>query len=242
MAAPSLTPSPAVRPRPSRLPKLLRYPESYSAIQSQVSNGGGGSVSLSGASAAPSASVAITAGTPQDFAEKEIGVVMEVTPTVAESGDLIDLDLKPKIIEFDGFVEYGGTSVAIAGNTVVTVPSGFFQPVFNIRDVATKVTVYDGATVVIGGLTREEVQTIHDKVPVLGDLPLIGKLFQSNGKTTQKKNLMIFVTANMISPAGSQLKGTVGGVRNGTTFQNPTLASPSGPLYRAPIEAKTDGK
>ena len=68
-------------------------------------------------------------------------------------------------------------------------------------------------------------------------MPLIGKLFRSDGKTSSKRNLMVFVTANMISPTGAQLKGTVGNVRAGTTFQNPTLVSPSGSQYRAPIEA-----
>lgn len=237
MAAPSLTVASGTTAT-IKIAQLLRYPESYSQIQSQVSSSSSGNIT--GGGGAASASVAITAGTPQDFVEKEVGVVMEVVPTVSESGDSIDLDLKPKITEFEGFVEYGGTSVAIAGTTTVTVPSGFYQPIFSIREVVTKVTVYDGATVVIGGLTREEVKTVHDKVPVLGDMPLIGKLFQSNGKTSTKKNLMIFVTANMISPTGSMLRTSVGGVSNGTTFQNPTVASPSGPLYRSPVEAKGD--
>jgi general secretion pathway protein D len=234
MAAPSLTVASGTTAT-IKIAQLLRYPESYSQIQSQVGSSNGNQ-NQNGGGGGGAGSVSITAGTPQDFVEKEVGVSLEVVPTVSEAGDSIDLDLKPKITEFEGFVEYGGTSVAVAGQTVVTVPSGFYQPIFSIREVATKVTVYDGATVVIGGLTREEVRTVHDKVPVLGDMPLIGKLFQSNGKTSSKKNLMIFVTANMISPTGSMLRTSVGGVRNGTTFQNPTVASPSGPLYRSPVE------
>ena len=233
MAAPSLTVKDATTAT-IKIAQLLRYPEGYGQIQSNVSNGGG---NFNNGGGGGGGSVSITAGTPQDFVEKEVGVILDVTPTVAQDGESIELDLKPQIVEFEGFVEYGGTSVAVASGTVVTVPSGFYQPVFSIRKVETKVTVFDGATVVIGGLTREEVKSVHDKVPVLGDMPLIGKLFRSDGKTSSKRNLMVFVTANMISPTGAQLKGTVGNVRAGTTFQNPTLVSPSGSQYRAPIEA-----
>lgn len=239
MAAPSLTVTNG-QAATIKVAQLLRYPESYSQIQAQVSQSGGGSVL--GGGGGNNASVAITAGTPQDFTVQEVGVVMEVTPQIRDDNETIDLDLKPKITEFEGFVEYGGTSVAIAGGTVVTVPSGFYQPVFSIRSVETKVTVYDGATVIIGGLTREEVRTVHDKVPVLGDLPLVGKLFQSNGKTSTKRNLMIFITANMISPTGSTARSAVGGIRNGTTFSNPTLALPSGSVYRTPSDGSKADK
>lgn len=233
MAAPSLTVASGT-PATIRIAQLLRYPESYTSTPPTVS-GGQNNINNNGGGTSTGGAV-IAAATPQDFTSVDVGVAMEVTPTVSEAGDSIDLDLKPKITEFEGFVEYGGNSVAVSGNTIVTVPSGIYQPIFSVREIVTKVTVYDGATVVIGGLTREEVRTVHDKVPVLGDMPLIGKLFQSNGKTSSKKNLMIFVTANMLSPNGSLLRTSVGGVRNGTTFQNPTVISPSGPLYRSPVE------
>jgi type II secretory pathway component GspD/PulD (secretin) len=59
--------------------------------------------------------------------------------------------------------------------------------------------------VVLGGLLSENVTTIKDQVPVLGDLPLLGVLFRSESKTTQKKNLLIFVTPMLIDPAGNRL-------------------------------------
>ena len=138
--------------------------------------------------------------------------------------------------EFEGFVEYGGTSVAISGGVTVSVPSGFFQPIFSTREVTTEVTVFDGATVVIGGLTREEVKTVDDKVPVLGNLPLIGAAFRSTGKTTTKRNLMVFVTANLVSPGGATLRSSHPGMRAGSTFSNPVIISPGGAVYREPIE------
>jgi general secretion pathway protein D len=211
-----------------KVAQLLRYPQAYGDTQSNVGTAGtqGGGASTS---------VAITAGTPQDFTIQEVGVTLEVTPTVA-ADDSIALNLKPKVTEFEGFVEYGGTSIAISGTLTVSVPSGFFQPIFSTREVTTDVTVFDGATVVIGGLTREEVKTIDDKVPVLGSIPLIGAAFRSSGKSIQKKSLMVFVTANLVSPGGATLRSTHPGMRAGSTFSNPTLISPGGAVYREPIE------
>ncbi|MEI6793900.1 MAG: hypothetical protein WCL05_01525 [Verrucomicrobiota bacterium] len=212
-----------------KVAQLLRYPQAYGDTQSNV-----GTASTTGTGGA-STSVAITAGTPQDFTIQEVGVTLEVTPTVAND-DSIGLNLKPKVTEFEGFVEYGGTSIAISGAITVSVPSGFFQPIFSTREVTTDVTVFDGATVVIGGLTREEVKTVEDKVPVLGSIPLIGAAFRSSGKTIQKKSLMVFVTANLVSAGGATLRSTHPGMRAGSTFSNPTLISPGGAVYREPIE------
>jgi general secretion pathway protein D len=212
-----------------KVAQLLRYPQAYGDTQSNV-----GTASTTGTGGS-STSVAITAGTPQDFTVQEVGVTLEVTPTVAND-DSIGLNLKPKVTEFEGFVEYGGTSIAISGAVTVSVPSGFFQPIFSTREVTTDVTVFDGATVVIGGLTREEVKTVDDKVPVLGSIPLIGAAFRSSGKTIQKKSLMVFVTANLVSAGGATLRSTHPGMRAGSTFSNPTLISPGGAVYREPIE------
>jgi general secretion pathway protein D len=217
-----------------KIAQLLRYPQSYGDTQSNVGQAAAAGV----AGGTTGGGVTITAGTPQDFTVQEVGVTLEVTPTVA-ADDSIALNLKPKVVEFEGFVEYGGTSVAISGTTTVTIPSGFFQPIFNIREVSTDVTVFDGATVVIGGLTREQVQTVQDKVPILGDIPLVGSAFRSNGKSTDKKNLMIFVTANLVSPGGATLRSSHPGMRAGSTFSNPVLISPGGAVYREPIEAST---
>ena len=171
----------------------FRYPESYGDTAAEVGRGD---------STAGSAGVAITAGTPQSFTTRNVGVEMEVTPTVEEDNS-ISLRLKPKVTEFEGFVEYGETSVAIASDTTVTVPSGFYQPIFSVREVNTEVTIYDGATVVMGGLTREHSVRVTDKVPLLGNLPVLGPLFRTEGESSQKRNLLIFVTANLVSPGGS---------------------------------------
>ena len=197
----------------------MRYPQSYGEIQSQV-----GSSSGTGNSAA---GVTITAGTPQQFTSRNVGVEMKVTPTVEEDDYSISLDLNPKVTEFEGFVEYGGPSIAISSGTTVTVPPGFYQPIFSVREITTKVTIWDGATLVMGGLTREEVKKVNDKVPFFGDIPLVGRLFRSKGESSQKRNLLIFVTANLVSPGGSPKKQNLKSTPANSLFQNPTIVTPA---------------
>jgi hypothetical protein len=66
------------------------------------------------------------------------------------------------------------------------------------------------------------------KVPVLGSLPGLGRLFRSKGESTQKRNLLIFVTANLVSPGGSLKKQSMQGVTPGTLYKNPTIVTPAG--------------
>ncbi|HTX64755.1 MAG TPA: hypothetical protein VMD31_03215 [Opitutaceae bacterium] len=178
----------------------MRYPQAFGEIQSQVGSG-----RTTGDGSSGSAGVAITAGTPQDFATRNVGVELRVTPTVEEDDRSISLELNPKVTEFEGFIEYGGPSIAISGGRTVTVPSGFFQPIFSVREVSTRVTIWDGATIVMGGLTREEVKKVEDKVPILGDIPLLGRAFRSKGQSAQKRNLLIFVTARLVNPGGAPM-------------------------------------
>jgi general secretion pathway protein D len=196
----------------------LRYPQSYGEIQSQVGTG---------SEAGGAAGVTITAGTPQEFTSRNVGVELKVTPTVEEDDYSISLDLNPRVTEFEGFVEYGGPSVAISGSTTVTVPPGFYQPIFSVRDISTKVTIWDGATLVMGGLTREEVKKVNDKIPFFGDIPFVGRLFRSEGESAQKRNLLIFVTANLVSPGGSPKKQSLKSTPANSLFQNPTIVTPA---------------
>ncbi|MDR2603007.1 MAG: hypothetical protein LBC11_00385 [Puniceicoccales bacterium] len=175
----------------------LRYPQSYGDTHSEVGTG------YSGLGASSSAGVTITAGTPQNFITRNVGVEMSVTPIVEMDGS-ISLQLEPKVTEFEGFVEYGGVNVAVTSGNTVTIPSGFYQPIFSTREIHTEVNIFDGATVVMGGLTREEIKEVNDKVPILGSIPLLGRLFRSKSETIQKRNLLIFVTAHTISPLGNK--------------------------------------
>lgn len=203
----------------------LRYPQSYGETQSEVGTS-------SGTTTGGGAGVTITPGTPEDFATRSVGVELAVTPTVEEDDYSISLELNPRVTEFEGFVEYGAPSLAVVpglvGATTVTIPSGFYQPIFAVREINTRVTVWDGATLVMGGLTREEVKRVNDKVPVLGDIPFIGRAFRSKGESTRKRNLLIFVTANLVSPGGSLKRQDLRNTPASSTFQNPTFVTPSG--------------
>jgi general secretion pathway protein D len=202
----------------------LRYPRSYGQVQSQVGTGS--------ASGGGSAGVTITAGTPQDFTTRNIGVELRVTPTVEEDDYRISLDLNPKVTEFEGFVEYGSQSIAVSGSTTVTVPSGFYQPIFAVRELSTKVTLWDGATLVMGGLTREDTRKANDKVPVLGNVPVLGRLFRSSGESAQKRNLLIFVTANLVNPGGALRQRGSGTGSLDAVYRNPTIVTPAGATPR----------
>lgn len=148
--------------------------------------------------------------TPRQFTVKPIGVTMEVTPTTYPD-QRIDLELQPEVVDFEGFINYGQairTRTSFANpdeEGTVQTASVVNQPVFNVRSITTKVQVLDGQTVVLGGLIREDRQTVNDKVPFLGDLPFVGRAFQSKIEKSIKRNLMIFVTAKLVKSDGKSL-------------------------------------
>ena len=165
---------------------------------------------------------------------REVGVVLDVTPRI-EKYNSIALELNPKVTEFDGFVEYGGQSAMIGtGFSTPTIiqPSGILMPIFSVRKVNTTVTIFDGATVIIGGLTREEVKTVNDKIPVLGNIPLIGRLFQSNAESYQKRNLLIFVSASIVSRGGSPVREVIQNISPQSIFKDPVIMTPTGTIRR----------
>jgi general secretion pathway protein D len=157
----------------------------------------------------------VTPTTPTAFQMKPIGVTMEVDPTVGSDAYTIDLTMSPEVNEFEGFVNYGSPiqtgSTDALGNptTIVLTENRIPQPVFSTRKLSTSVTVWDGQTVAMGGLIREDVQDVEDKVPLLGDLPYVGRLFQSKSEDHFKRNLMVFVTAKLIDPSGQPVRQQV---------------------------------
>ena len=168
---------------------------------------------------------------------REVGVVMDVTPRI-EKYNSIALELAPKVTEFDGFIEYGGSSAMIGTSAVgappmIIQPSGILMPIFSVRKVNTSVTIFDGATVIIGGLTREEVKTVNDKVPVLGNIPLIGRLFQSSAESYAKRNLLIFVSASIVSRGGSPVREVIQNISPQSIFKDPVIMTPTGTIRRA---------
>ncbi len=134
----------------------------------------------------------------------ETGPILDVVPYVLSDGYTINMSLIPSVTEFNGYDSPPPIpDVTSANLNVVQVPT--VLPSFTVRQVVTSVNVWDGQTVVIGGLVSSSVQSQKDKVPVIGDLPFVGRLFQSQSKFTVKKNLMIFVTASIVDPAGNRV-------------------------------------
>lgn len=88
---------------------------------------------------------------------------------------------------------------------LIAVPSLHGKlPYFRIREIETEVTVSDGSTVGMGGLIYDKVETYRDKVPVLGSIPFVGRLFRSEGEKNVKRNLIIFVTATQVDVNGQR--------------------------------------
>lgn len=79
------------------------------------------------------------------------------------------------------------------------------QPFFKTRSIETAITIANGATVVMGGLITEERKSMEDKIPFLGDIPWIGRFFRSRSEWSNKRNLLIFVTARLVDPMGRQI-------------------------------------
>ncbi len=125
-------------------------------------------------------------------------MILNVTPTVGPDGYTIDLTLVPEVTELVDWINYGTTF----GEFQFFIP----QPVFATRQITTSIVIWDGQTVVMGGLIREDMTRVSDKIPLLGDIPLIGRLFRTEGEYSRKKNLLIFVTARLVDPSGKTIR------------------------------------
>jgi len=188
------------------------YPTEYEPpeLPNQVGStiGGTGVVGGGGGAGFP-----VTPATPSAFDTKNTGVTLEVEAQIDGNDSLIELRFTPTIVEFEGFVNYGSPITAPAtdalGNPVqiVITENRIEMPVFSVRKVKTGLTIYDGYTVAVGGLMREDVQSVEDKVPILGDLPFIGRLFQTKAQNHIKSNLIVFVTAEIIDATGRRVNG-----------------------------------
>ena len=187
----------------------FRYPSTFTPPQVPSISSSTGNTVIGGATTVP---VVVTPTTPQTWETRNTGVTLEVEPVVGGDATTIDLNLVPQVVEFEGFINYGSPINAVGVNTIggaisTSVPvllteNVINQPVFSTRKVTTSVSVYDGQTVVLGGLMREDVQKTEDKTPIIGDIPLVGRLFRTNVDQHIKRNLVIFVTARVITPSG----------------------------------------
>ena len=138
-----------------------------------------------------------------------LGPTLDVIPYVSADGYTVQMTLIPTLTEFLGYDDPGQFSIIAqggAGGTVGgSIRASVALPRLRVRQVTTSSIVWDGQTIMLGGLISERVSKTKDKVPVLGDIPLLGRLFRSEASSSKKKNLVIFVTPTIIDPAGNRI-------------------------------------
>lgn len=120
---------------------------------------------------------------------KEIGVELEVTPHFTRD-EMVRLQLKPMFS-----VETGTVNIGAPGGQV------YPQPVVDTREAETTLLVKHGRTVVLGGLRKKEVRQQINKVPLLGDLPVVGMLFRFEGEDTVTSEIVVFITPWIVEDA-----------------------------------------
>lgn len=152
----------------------------------------------------------VTPPMPEFGDETKIGTTLVVKPTI-RNNKIINLHLEPTISAWVG--KDTETIEAVFGDRPTqnsdwvyhTENYEIWRPQIATRNFVVDVNVYDGETLVIGGLASSELETRLDKIPVLGDLPLIGRLFQRQSEKSIRSNMLFFVTARLINEGGSQV-------------------------------------
>jgi general secretion pathway protein D len=160
----------------------------------------------------------VTPATPTNFTVANLGVSLEVLPQVGPDRRIIEVALNPVIRDFEGFVNYGTpivgssntTTVNLVDNTAATdsvfgeiTSNAILKPIFRTIRGKTSLRVLDGQTIVMGGLVTERRRQINDKVPILGDLPFVGRIFRNDGISVEKRSVLIFVNVELTDPAGN---------------------------------------
>jgi len=136
------------------------------------------------------------------FQDKKFGNTLIVTPSVNKD-NFITLKVKPEISN-----KVGDSTFVFAGATVSS-------PIIDTRTLESNVLIRSGDTLAIGGLLQDEVAKAHNKVPVLGDVPVLGYVFQNHLNARTKRNLLVFVTPTIIdSKYGTGLEDQVNGLHH----------------------------
>lgn len=183
------------------------YPTEYEPPQlptsvGLVDDGFGGQIAGGGGGTFP-----VTPATPTSFEKRDVGIILEVLPVADANRRYVDVTLNPNITDFDGFVNYGtpinSSSDGLLGEVTTQVAeNAILMPVFSVRRTNSNLVVADGATIVIGGVLKEEIQDVQDKTPILGDIPLLGRLFQSDAKSRRSTAILFLVNVELLDPTG----------------------------------------
>ena len=144
--------------------------------------------------------------------EQDLGIKFGIRPKVKDN--IIDLDVEVKFQTLAGWTELDTRIFDEEGN--VKDGNLFRMPIINQPLIKTKLHIRDGETVIAGGIVSDETSSINDKIPILGDIPFIGRFFQSKGTSAKKRNLLVFVSCRLVKPDGTPLNPDPRQQREGT--------------------------
>jgi len=142
------------------------------------------------------------------FETENVGVSLSLNAKRSSRKGHVELFVEPRVDQFHEFVNFGKpvqtwTLPALGPpKTVVVTENKIQYPIFERLSMQTVATIPDGSTLVVGGLTRQEIQTVEDKVPILGDLPLIGRFGRSRTELHYERKLIILVTVRSVDSSG----------------------------------------
>jgi general secretion pathway protein D len=157
----------------------------------------------SGAGTAPA-----TPATPTAFETRSVGVILRVLPVADADKRNVDVTLQPSFSDFDGFVNYGSPIRSVVptllggGQVLEITPNAILMPVFRDQRADTQLSIADGATLVYAGLLSDSIQHVEDKVPVLGSVPYLGRLFSSESRQPVSTAILFMVRVELMDPTG----------------------------------------
>ncbi len=134
--------------------------------------------------------------------ERVTGITLEVTPYVSANSNVITLDIHPEVSNLVRREAIYESDAANPFTSDADVPSLLGWPVIDTRTAQTSVIVSSGETIVMGGFIQDNEEVREKKVPILGDIPLVGNLFRYKEQEREKKNLVIFLTATLLDAEG----------------------------------------
>ena len=139
---------------------------------------------------------------PEFGSARDIGTSLTVTPTLQPNNYTIRLELNPSVTDLTGWSDYSYNYVIGEFASGEEYPMTLKMPEISNREVQTTIKVYDGQTVVIGGILSDTHGVLSDRWPIFADIPLIGRLFTESASEAHKDNLIISVSTRLISGDG----------------------------------------
>ena len=147
-------------------------------------------------------SVSFEPSYPEFGGPRDIGTSLTVTPTLQPNNYTVRLELNPSVTDLTGWSDYSYNYVIGDFSSGEEYPMTLKMPEISNREVQTTIKVYDGQTVVLGGILSDSHGQLSDRWPIYADIPLIGRLFTESASQAHKDNLIISVSTRLISGDG----------------------------------------